>query len=663
MKSFVWTLLTCALLCSLLTSGSGSGAVSDRVSEGELSFKRRKRRPSRFVTPSLTHSSSSVEAVAPITKPQLEHLRHSATSSLEQYRQHMSAPSPSLLCHMIIMHIHKSDTASHSHTHSHTHSGPTKHHMLWNNIAAATHHCSWAVSWLIAPTHSHTHSSSGLNTTALEQHALLHNTTIVHQQEIHYTKTFNKITTVWKQLLNVAQRYSHVWLLDSDISLTHTNMERLYTAWSCGTLTHSLPPILTQPSIITVSGKPQAPDHVNHTPHYTTLGFSVATTALVEIQAPIIASAFLTWFITEIIVPHVESLIDFEVSEWGTDLIWCRAATMYTRTRANDRKKSTLSILPCALLSEPVRHLSTRTLKLNRHTRLIGERVKYFYEHKFPMFYLKKWKTESKRLASLLQRTHCNHCTHCTTATPAATAAEAVTTPLVSIPRTPSFGSRCRGVGVSRLSIEETDIFFLNESFPVAKGDASRSADGCHTGSSPLSSSHHDTTATTVVSLLAGGVNVTASTQGQLAPPDVVLSPVVTHWLQHRWQAASDMSGTPVPGPHWLQFDLQHSAVTISRVIIDYEVALSVDYYVSVWCDASHMWVTVFDSKDKRDSHNINSNVKSKQHIIHDIRINYNEKTDCRLFSKIRLDIRRPATRFGTSVWHFDALGVPAEKF
>ncbi len=27
----------------------------------------------------------------------------------------------------------------------------------------------------------------------------------------------------------------------------------------------------------------------------------------------------------------------------------------------------------------------------------------------------------------------------------------------------------------------------------------------------------------------------------------------VQDWLKDRWQAAADMNGTPLPGPHWLQ--------------------------------------------------------------------------------------------------------------
>jgi hypothetical protein len=136
----------------------------------------------------------------------------------------------------------------------------------------------------------------------------------------------------------------------------------------------------------------------------------------------------------------------------------------------------------------------------------------------------------------------------------------------------------------------------------------------------------------------------------------------VDDWLQHRWQAASDMGGTPVPGAHWLQLDLPRMSAQLSRVFIDYEVALSMDYYVSVWCVASQSWAVVFDTavaSDKRLMHRTHT-TRSKQHIIHDIRLEKKGQAatiTCGLFDKIRLDIRRPATRFGTSVWRFEAYG------
>jgi hypothetical protein len=69
-------------------------------------------------------------------------------------------------------------------------------------------------------------------------------------------------------------------------------------------------------------------------------------------------------------------------------------------------------------------------------------------------------------------------------------------------------------------------------------------------------------------------------------------------WLRDRWQAAGDMNGTPLPGPHWLQvfaaaaqcrtsFDhgrkvsLQQPSL-VFRVAIDWETAHCSDYVVTV---------------------------------------------------------------------------------
>jgi len=59
--------------------------------------------------------------------------------------------------------------------------------------------------------------------------------------------------------------------------------------------------------------------------------------------------------------------------------------------------------------------------------------------------------------------------------------------------------------------------------------------------------------------LLSTGCPATASVHGNLGPPSVVTSHVSTDWLKDRWQAAKDMSGTPIPGPHWLAVDLKQA--------------------------------------------------------------------------------------------------------
>ena len=51
---------------------------------------------------------------------------------------------------------------------------------------------------------------------------------------------------------------------------------------------------------------------------------------------------------------------------------------------------------------------------------------------------------------------------------------------------------------------------------------------------------------------------VTASVRGNLGDAQVVVDPSTKDWLKDRWQAASDMNGTPIKGLHFLKIVLSH---------------------------------------------------------------------------------------------------------
>lgn len=67
---------------------------------------------------------------------------------------------------------------------------------------------------------------------------------------------------------------------------------------------------------------------------------------------------------------------------------------------------------------------------------------------------------------------------------------------------------------------------------------------------------------------------VTASAAGNLGPPSVVTSEATSDGLTDRWQAASDMHGTPLPGQHWLEVDLGRTCVA-ERFVVDWETAFA----------------------------------------------------------------------------------------
>lgn len=112
------------------------------------------------------------------------------------------------------------------------------------------------------------------------------------------------------------------------------------------------------------------------------------------------------------------------------------------------------------------------------------------------------------------------------------------------------------------------------------------------------------------------------------------------------------MSGDALKGPQWLQFDLPKPAIALNRILIDFETAWSKDYYIDIQCISSNAWMTVHDTRvaaaDKTRTD------KTKNHIVHNIDI---DNFHCSRFSAIKFHIRRPATKFGTSIWRFEAYG------
>ena len=74
-------------------------------------------------------------------------------------------------------------------------------------------------------------------------------------------------------------------------------------------------------------------------------------------------------------------------------------------------------------------------------------------------------------------------------------------------------------------------------------------------------------------------VKVTADVRGNRGPPSVMTQQTPgTDWLKDRWQAASDMHGTAIPGVHWVELEFPWYVETISKVVLDWEAAFARDY-------------------------------------------------------------------------------------
>ena len=139
--------------------------------------------------------------------------------------------------------------------------------------------------------------------------------------------------------------------------------------------------------------------------------------------------------------------------------------------------------------------------------------------------------------------------------------------------------------------------------------------------------------------------SVTSDVHGNLGDPIVVLSENVENWLRDRWQAASNMQGSPIPGDHYLHLFLNQKAI-IKHVIIDFETAYS-DHYRLIGCVAANDCVIELATSTSRKVIDT-----SKNHIIHLIETSIESQV-----TSVKLVIDKPSTRWGTSIWRLQLHG------
>lgn len=143
--------------------------------------------------------------------------------------------------------------------------------------------------------------------------------------------------------------------------------------------------------------------------------------------------------------------------------------------------------------------------------------------------------------------------------------------------------------------------------------------------------------------LLSQGKPATSDVRGNLGPASVVTSSVNSDWLRHRWQAASDMNGTPIPGPHWITIDLQQQR-RVRSVTIDFETAHATEFRIEQRRSLDAPWTRATGQKSGPSS-------ESHQHHIVDVAF---DAFDARY---VRLYIIKPATMWGVSVWEMRVYG------
>jgi len=101
---------------------------------------------------------------------------------------------------------------------------------------------------------------------------------------------------------------------------------------------------------------------------------------------------------------------------------------------------------------------------------------------------------------------------------------------------------------------------------------------------------------------------------------------------------------------------------SVSRFLVDWETAHAKDYAIEGWLASSNShnigeWITLADASHPRA--NLKTLSSAAQHVVHTLSASTppSENSGPGLVSKVKLLIRRPATRWGVSVWRFQVWG------
>lgn len=167
-------------------------------------------------------------------------------------------------------------------------------------------------------------------------------------------------------------------------------------------------------------------------------------------------------------------------------------------------------------------------------------------------------------------------------------------------------------------------------------------------------------------------VNASCDTRGNLGPCSVVnqISPG-SHWLKDRWQAASDMGGTAIPGHHWVVLDFPRP-IFVNSAVVDWETAFATAYRIEG--GNGEKWDVLYDGSlpeseqlpNQRTSHEYGQSpgVKEKMplHVVHKINLSPVGKENNKPYTRVRLYVLRPARGWGVSLWQFDIYGHEVER-
>ena len=153
------------------------------------------------------------------------------------------------------------------------------------------------------------------------------------------------------------------------------------------------------------------------------------------------------------------------------------------------------------------------------------------------------------------------------------------------------------------------------------------------------------------VELCAKGCVARCDVRGNLGECGVILNRG-DDWLKDRWQAASDMGGTAIPGSHKVDIDLGRD-VRVCSVEIDWETAYAKDYTIAA--DGVRVFDGAAPGAGRRERMSGKSpGVKGRPlHVLHDITLD-----ECTPARALTIDIHRGATPWGVSIWHVGIMGT-----
>ena len=152
------------------------------------------------------------------------------------------------------------------------------------------------------------------------------------------------------------------------------------------------------------------------------------------------------------------------------------------------------------------------------------------------------------------------------------------------------------------------------------------------------------------VELCAKGCVARCDVRGNLGECGVIFNRG-DDWLKDRWQAASDMGGTAIPGPHNVEINFGRD-VRVCSVEIDWETAYADDYAIHL--DGERVFDGAAPETRRVRTSGASPGVKGRPaHVVHDVTLD-----ECTPARALTIHMNRGATPWGVSIWHVSVMGT-----